>query len=200
MFSLSFYVFCNHLNFNPGLGLKEKKSPRQLGIRKSENRGDTAPAAKDHRGNRLGNHTHRIAEAVNLVWGRGAGRRGTRAREEGRPQTAGAPAAGSGKHPPGTGGDPDSRSPEPRAPASPPPAAAAPPAHTPPGAVQPHRRQVSCAAPGSLAPQVSEHPLPQLRTPLGGRCLLPLPGHPAAASAAVRGPPPAPLRRSGQVT
>lgn len=120
-----------------------------------------------------------------LERGRKRGRE-RRARDEGRPQKAGP----RGKEPGSTRQElaetptPAIPSPGPHPPGSPPPAAAEPPAHTPPEAAEPRGRQVSSAAPGPSAPQV-----PQPRTNPLRRCPL-LPGRPAAAPAAVRGPPP----------
>lgn len=46
------------------------ENPRKLWIRKYKNRkGKNSPTATDHSYNLLGNHTHRIAEALNLAGG-----------------------------------------------------------------------------------------------------------------------------------
>lgn len=77
MFSLSCYLFSN--NRFPTLTLScnwRRKKNLENFISVKQRKAKDAPTAKDHSYNLLGNHTHRIAEAVNLApeGGKGKGR------------------------------------------------------------------------------------------------------------------------------
>lgn len=188
MFPLSFDLFCSTLpNLNPGLQRREGKSPPppdpQENFRSVHLKGERKQECshqKDHTYNLRGNHTHRIAEAVNLAPGAGGRGKGkSRARLEREPEKAsppptpgcrslGAPAA-------------TSRDRSPAVPSLPTP--------TPPGDPQSRGRQVSRARPSARLCRPGRVPARRREPSQGraaGRC--PGPGQPGWPVAGPRSP------------